>query len=221
MLFRLGALMIDTIIFDAEGVVFDSELVWDNGQVEFLGRRGIVYERDKLKPLLTGRSLIEGVQVMQQLYGFPGDTEELAKERRSIVSSFFKDGVPFIEGFLEFYKKLQGHYKTCIATSLNGELLAIVEKTLDLSRLFARNVFSIADVGHIGKPQPEIFLYAAKRLHATVECCLVIEDAPLGIEAAKRAGMKCIALTTTYRRELLSEADWIVDGYKEIDLSAV
>jgi beta-phosphoglucomutase len=50
---------------------------------------------------------------------------------------------------------------------------------------------------------------------------LVIEDAPLGIEAAKRAGMKCIALTTTHRRELLSKADWIIDEYKEIDLSSM
>jgi beta-phosphoglucomutase len=219
--FRLCALMIDTIIFDAEGVVFDSELVWDNGQIEFLGRRGIVYEREKLKPLLTGRSLVEGVVVMQQMYGFPGKAEELAKERLAIVSNFFKDGVLFIEGFLDFYQIVQGKYKTCIATSLTGELLAIVEKTLDLSCLFAGNIFSIADVGHIDKPQPEIFLYAAKQLHAKVEQCLVIEDAPLGIEAAKRAGMKCIALTKTYRRELLSEADWIVDGYKEIDLSVV
>src|SRR5688572_12525569 len=111
--------------------------------------------------------------------------------------NFFKDGIPFIEGFLEFYQTVQRQYKTCIATALNGELLAIVEKTLGLSRLFAGDVFSIADVGHVGKPQPDIFLYAVKRLQATAERCLVIEDAPLGIEAAKRAGMKCIALTTT------------------------
>jgi beta-phosphoglucomutase len=170
--FRLCALIIDTIIFDAEGVIFDSELVWDNGQIEFLGRRGIVYEREKLKSLLTGRALVEGVRVMQQMYGFPGKAEELAKERLSIVSNFFKDGVSFIEGFSEFYQKVQGKYKTCIATSLTEDLLAIVEKMLNLSGLFAGNLFSIADVRHIGKPQPEIFLYAARRLHATVECFL-------------------------------------------------
>jgi len=213
--------MIDTIIFDAEGVVFDSEAAWDKGQIEFLGRRGIVYEREKLKPLLTGRSLVEGVRVMQEIYGFSGDPEALAKERRGLVSQFFKDGLSFIEGFLEFYQTMRGHYKTCIATALTGDLLAIVERTLDLPNLFSGNLFSIADVGNIGKPQPDIFLYAAEKLLAPVEHCLVIEDAPLGVEAAKRAGMKCIALTTTYKREMFSAADWVVDGYKAIDLSIV
>jgi HAD superfamily hydrolase (TIGR01509 family) len=133
---------------------------------------------------LTGRSLVEGVHVMQQMSGFPGEAEKLAKERLTIVKNFFKDGI--------------------FRATTNGELSAIVEKILDLSCLFAGNIFSIADVGHIGKPQPDIFLYAAKRLHATVEQFLVIEDTPLGIEAVKRAGMKCIALTKTYRRNSFS-----------------
>jgi beta-phosphoglucomutase-like phosphatase (HAD superfamily) len=156
---------------------------------------------------------------MQQMYGVAGEAEKLAKERLTIVKNFFKDGIPFIEGFTEFHQKAQRQYKTCVATALYGELLAIVEKTLGLSRLFTGNVFSIADVGHVGKLQPDIFLYAAKRLHMAVEQYLVIEDVPLGIEAAKRAGMKCIALTTTYQREMLSVADWVVDGYGGIDFS--
>ena len=213
--------MINTIIFDAEGVVFDSEAAWDNGQAEFLSRRGIIYERQKLKPLLTGRSLVEGVQVMQKMYGFRGDPEALAKERKEIVGKFFQEGLSFIEGFLEFYGKIHGYYKTCIATALTDDLLATVERTLDLSKLFSENIFSITDVGNIGKPKPDIFLYAAKKLHVPVEYCLVIEDSPLGIEAAKRAGMKCLALTTTYNRDLLSAADWVVDGYRKIDLSSV
>lgn len=210
--------MIDAIIFDGEGVVFDSEAVWDQGQVEFLGRRGIVYEREKLKPLLTGRSLVEGVQVMQKLSRLEGDPVELARERLSIVRQFFKEKVTFIAGFPEFYGKVRNNYKTCLATSLATELLAIVESTLNLSKLFAENLFSIADVGNVGKPCADIFLYAAKKLHTKGENCLVIEDAPLGIEAAKRAGMKCVALTTTYRRERLLQADLVADHYREIDL---
>ena len=62
--------VITTIIFDAEGVIFDSEPVWDRAQLEFLRRRGVIYRREQLKPLLTGRSLIEGVRVMQEMYRF-------------------------------------------------------------------------------------------------------------------------------------------------------
>ncbi len=103
--------MTTTIIFDAEGVVFNSESIWDRGQTEFLRRRGIIYNREQIKPLLTGRSLIEGARVMQDVYGFAGDPESLAQERLSIVTEFFTEGVNFIEGFLHFHEKVAKKYK--------------------------------------------------------------------------------------------------------------
>jgi HAD superfamily hydrolase (TIGR01509 family) len=208
--------MIKTIIFDAEGVVFDSEPVWDRAQVEFLQRRGIVYERGKLKPLLTGRSLVEGVRVMQELYSFPGEPEALAQERLAMVKKLLADGVKFIDGFEDFYRFIEKKHKVCIATSMDRALFQIVENILNLQSLFTRNIFFIDDVHGKGKPQPDIFLYAAKRLQSLVEECVVIEDAPLGIEAAKRAGMKCIALTTTYGRSRLQNADIIVDNFSQL-----
>jgi HAD superfamily hydrolase (TIGR01509 family) len=208
--------MITTVIFDAEGVVFDSEPVWDRAQVEFLRRREIAYHREKLKPLLTGRSLVEGIRVMQGMYGFPGEPEELAQERRTIVKEFFADGVNFIEGFEDFHKQIAKKYKTCIATAMDRTLFQKIEDTLNLRSLFAENIFFIDDVQGIGKPQPDIFFYAAKRLQSLVEECVVIEDAPLGIDAARRAGMKCIALTTTYNRERLLHADVVVDGFFQL-----
>jgi beta-phosphoglucomutase-like phosphatase (HAD superfamily) len=66
--------VITTIIFDAEGVIFDSKPVWDRVQVEFLRRRGVIYRREQLKPLLTGRSLVEVVRVMQEMYRFLGES---------------------------------------------------------------------------------------------------------------------------------------------------
>lgn len=211
--------MINTIIFDAEGVVVDSEAIWDKGQEEFLQRRGCVYEREKVKPLLTGGSVIDGVKIMQKLYGFAGNPEELAKERIAIVKNLFSNELSFVSGFEDFYQRVQGTYQTCIATAMDKALLAITEQRLGLSKLFHGYVFSIADVGYVSKPHPDIFLYAARRLNALVEHCLVIEDAPHGVEAAKRAGMKCLALTTTYGREQLARADVVVDTYAQIDLS--
>ncbi|MGH7961543.1 MAG: HAD family hydrolase [Candidatus Binatia bacterium] len=210
--------MIDTIIFDAEGVVVDSEGMWDKGQEEFLRRRGLDYDRDAVKPLLTGRSVIEGVRILQEMYGFAGDPGELARERTAIMKDLFKDGLSFICGFENFYEAIKDQYKTCIATSMDSQLLAVADQWLRLSELFQRNVFSIAAVGHIAKPHPDLFLYAARKLHTPVGNCVVIEDAPHGVEAAKRAGMKCIALTTTYGREKLVQADLIVDHYAQIDL---
>ena len=78
--------MIDTIIFDADGVILDSEKLWDKGQKEFLKRRGFKYDRDKLKHLMTSTSPAEGVLVMQHHYGFTGDPDVLARERIEILT---------------------------------------------------------------------------------------------------------------------------------------
>jgi HAD superfamily hydrolase (TIGR01509 family) len=210
--------MIDTIIFDGEGVVIDTETIWDWGQEEFLRRRNLVYDREKIKPLLTGKSLIDGVQAMMDEYGFSGDPKELARERKEIVRGLFEHKVTFIDGFREFFDRVSRTCKTCIASAMAEDLLKVVDDRLGLSKLFNGRIFTIADVGYRSKPDPDLFLYAARRLNSEVRNCVVIEDSPLGVEAAKRAGMKCIALTTTYDREKLPGADLVVSSFPEIDL---
>jgi HAD superfamily hydrolase (TIGR01509 family) len=212
--------MIEGILFDAEGVVVDSEAIWDKGQDLFLSKRSIVYDREKVKPLLTGQSMIDGVKVMQQLYGdkLSGNIEELAQERIDIIRELFRTQIAFIPGFERFYKSLNDKYKTCIATAMNKGLLRDVDAKLGLTRLFNNQVFSIADVGGKSKPDPAIFLYAAKQLGLTPERCVVIEDAPHGIKAAKNAGMYCIGISTTYAKDKLQEADQIVDSFSQIQI---
>lgn len=213
--------MTDTIIFDCEGVVVDTETIWDKGQAEFLSRRGFVYDRERIKPMLTGRSLAEGVEIMKQEYNFEGDTEAFARERADIVRDIFAHEVHFIEGFLDFYESIRGRYKTCIATAMEQGLLGLVDHRLGLSALFENRIYSLVDVGYRSKPNPDIFLYAAQQLQSHPENCIVIEDAPHGIEAARRARMKCIAITTTYDQEKLQLADVVVNSYTEIDIEAM
>ncbi|HNB57914.1 MAG TPA: HAD family phosphatase [bacterium] len=213
--------MIDTIIFDAEGIVIDTETIWDKGQAIFLQRRGFVYDRERIKPLLTGRTLAEGVEVMKQAYRFDGDTEALARERADIVRELFMHETTFIDGFLPFFATVRGRYKTCIATSMDQELLELVDQHLNLSALFENRIYTLDKVGFRSKPNPDIFLYAAQQLESSPENCVVIEDAPHGIDAAKRAGMRCIAISTTYDPGKLQQADLIVNAYTEIDLAAV
>ena len=213
--------MIDTIIFDAEGIVIDTETIWDKGQAIFLQRRGFVYDRERIKPLLTGRTLAEGVEVMKQAYRFDGDTEALARERADIVRELFMHETTFIDGFLPFFATVRGCYKTCIATSMDQDLLKLVDQHLNLSALFENRIYTLDKVGFRSKPNPDIFLYAAQQLGSSPGNCVVIEDAPHGIDAAKRAGMRCIAISTTYDAGKLQQADMIVNAYAEIDLAAV
>jgi len=213
--------MIDTIIFDAEGIVIDTETIWDKGQAIFLQRRGFVYDRERIKPLLTGRTLAEGVEVMRQAYRFDGDTEVLARERADIVRELFIHETAFIEGFLPFYESVRNRYKTCVATAMDQDLLKLVDQHLNLSALFENRIYTLDKVGYRSKPNPDIFLYAAQQLGSAPEHCVVIEDAPHGIDAAKSAGMCCIAISTTYDPGKLQKADFVVNAYAEIDLAAV
>ena len=213
--------MIDTIIFDAEGIVIDTETIWDKGQAIFLQRRGFVYDRERIKPLLTGRTLAEGVEVMKQAYHFEGDTEALAHERADIVRELFIHETAFIEGFLSFYESVRSRYKTCVATAMDQDLLKLVDQNLNLSALFENRIYTLDKVGYRSKPNPDIFLYAAQQLGSAPEHCVVIEDAPHGIDAAKSAGMCCIAISTTYDPGKLQKADFVVNAYAEIDLAAV
>jgi beta-phosphoglucomutase len=209
--------MIDTIIFDADGVILDSEKLWDKGQEEFLQRRGFKYHRDQLKHLMTSTSPAEGVLVMQKHYGFTGDPGLLGRERIEIVRSLFESELTLMEGFLDFFNSIKISHKTCIATSLDEELLSIADRRLGLVGFFGPNIFTIAQVGHKGKPDPAVFLYAAQKMGSRPEQCLVIEDSPYGITAAKRAGMRCLGLATTYDRSRLTEADQVVGSFSEIE----
>ena len=209
--------MIETIIFDGEGIVIDTESIWDKGQEIFLQRRGFVYDRERIKPLLTGRTLAEGVEIMKQAYRFEGDTEALAQERADIVRGLLVHDTCFIEGFLQFYTSVRNRYKTCIATAMDQNLLKLVDQRLNLSALFENKIYTLDKVGYRSKPNPDIFLYAAQQLGSLPESCVVIEDAPHGIDAAKRAGMRCIAISTTYDAGKLEQADFVVSAYAEID----
>lgn len=208
--------MIDTIIFDAEGVVIDTEPMWDKAQDEFLRRRGVAYDRDRLKHLFSGRSALESMEITKTECGISGDTQLLAGERTELVRRQLEEHVGFVAGFMEFFQRVRPAYKTCVATAMAEELLLIVDRRLSLSELFGGRIFSLAAVGFRSKPNPDLFLHGASQLGSRPETCLVIEDAPHGVEAARRAGMKCIAITTTYDRRKLGGADRVVDSFAEI-----
>jgi beta-phosphoglucomutase len=210
--------MIKAIIFDAEGIVVDTESIWDKEQTLFLSRRGVVYQPDKVKYLVSGRSLKMSTEILFEIYGFQEKLEDAVNERKTTFQKFLEDEIEFICGFKDFFFKVKPYYKVCIATSLDVDNLTIIDKKLNLSSFFKENLFSINDVGQQSKPDPAIFLYAARKLKVEQSNCLVIEDSPSGIEAAKKAGMRCIALSTTYPRHRLTKADFIYSRYEQIPI---
>lgn len=213
--------MRDTVLFDGEGVVIDSEKLWDRSQEEFLRRRGATYDRARVKHLLAGRSMVEGVRVLQAEYGFGGNPEELGKERVAIAENLFRHEAEFVPGFQEFYQRVRPTFKTCMATMMPKRLLDIVVARLKLADLFGEHIYCPDPNSLPGKPAPDLFLYAARQLQSSPASCIVVEDSPIGIEAARRAGMYCIGIATTFSAEKLGLADLVVTSFREIDLHQI
>ncbi|MDR3643078.1 MAG: HAD family phosphatase [Candidatus Doudnabacteria bacterium] len=210
--------MIKAIIFDADGVVINTSPIYSKADQIFLTSHGISANQKEIDLLLTGLSLENGVKVLQNKFGLKGSHADLLKQRMNIIKNLYVK-IDFIPGFLNFFDRLKLlGLKTAIATSSHVDFFAIAEQQLSLDKLFEGHIYFLKDVNHVSKPLPDIFLYAAKMLITLPEHCLVIEDAVNGIKAAKSAGMKCAALTTTHGKEMLTEADQIVDSFEEIKL---
>lgn len=207
------------LIFDLEGVIINSEPIWEEADTEFLRRRGIAYDIEEVKSIVMGRNLVDGAQLLQQKYGFDGNPEELGRERRELARELFKQEVAFMPGFLEFFESTASKYPRAIATALERDFFAAIDAKLHLTEMFDGHAYSIEDIGFIGKPNPDIFLYAAKHLGADPAECLVIEDAPNGVAAARAAGMRCAAITNTVSRERLAGADQIIHSYTAISFA--
>ncbi|WP_027185444.1 HAD family hydrolase [Desulfovibrio inopinatus] len=205
---------IRALIFDAEGVLIDTEPLWDMSQEAFLQHYGKTYERNRVKSLLTGRSLAEGTAVLAQIYALPGPLDELIRQRQEIVQSCFQTNVTFIPGARAFLARFGRKLPFGIATSMDPDMFLGIAEKLDLLSLFPA-ISTLHQTQGRGKPAPALFLDCAARLNVAPVDCLVIEDAPLGIEAARRAGMLCAALTTTYEATLLEQADVIVHSFDE------
>jgi beta-phosphoglucomutase len=214
--------MIAAVLFDCDGVVLDSETVWDRCETEFLRRRGIAFDAARTKPLITGLGQRDGVLLLQQQYDFPGDPDALVAERLAIIGEMFAREARYTAGFAEFFEsQIRGRFATCIATSMPRELFAVADEKLGIAHFFGERIYFPSDVGGRAKPAPDLFLYAAAQLATPPGHCLVIEDSPRGLEAARRAGMASIGLATTHEPALLAAAgaDRVVSAFAEITLS--
>lgn len=121
--------------------------------------------------------------------------------------------IPYAEDLLKTVRAFP--VKIALATSSRRMKMLMVMEKLNFLQYFEQVV--TGEEVHKSKPAPDIFLRAAEKLNLAPEQCIVIEDASTGVTAAKSAGMKCIAITTTHDRNQLQHADLVIDTFKEIN----
>lgn len=149
------------------------------------------------------------------------DAQKLREEKWKIVyNEIAKKGIQEIPGVIDLINKLKSaEYMLAIGSTTNLKFIEGVLKKLKIFKKFS--AISSGDEVKQGKPNPDIFLSASSKLNIAPQRCLVIEDAPNGVKAAKAAGMRCIAITTSVTRDKLQEADCVIDSFDELTIDYI
>lgn len=213
------------IIFDMDGTIINTESIWQTATEELLSRRGIVLEEavaEDLAKKIHGLALHKSCAILKNTCGLAETVEELVYENVTLADSFYRQGISLIEGFDQFHALTERYsLKTAIATNAAPSTVVVTNEVLGLQKYFGEHIYSIEAVNYVCKPDPAIYLHAASQLDTEPSKCIAIEDSAHGVRAAKRAGMYCIGINTWGKRELLMEADEIVDSYNQINLARI
>lgn len=179
------------VIFDLDGLLVDTEPVWGRSGDLVLAPFGHTWDR-LLRPRVMGRSPVEVAGVMVEHYGLDIAPVQLAERRLEIQRQLYREGgVPLLPGARSLVEALaEAGVSRAVAS---GSPTDLVEAALEGSGL--RSFFDVclgSDLVPQGKPAPDIFLLAARRLAAEPARCVVLEDADSGVKAALAAGMFCV-----------------------------
>ena len=209
---------IKAIIFDMDGTVIDSTesdyMAWKRIFAEY--NTDIAY--DEYVKVLG----VKSDEILQRFLSLDGEELHKALKRKlhyfnQIIEEQGLASIPHVENFLKQLK--DSSLRVALATGARKEKSDYVLDKVNLKRYF--ETFTTAEDIRNGKPHPEIFLKAAARMNVSPSQCIVVEDAENGVKAAKNAGMHCVAITTTTNRDILKDADLIIDSFRDISIAAL
>jgi len=204
--------MIQAVIFDMDGVLINSEQIWDEVREALARERGGRWS-DRAQADMMGMSSPEWSRYMHDVIGLRESPEEINAEvvRRQLAR--YEERLPLVDGAVEAVRRLAGPFRLALASSSNRPVIDVVLAESGLAPLFEATVSS-EEVAR-GKPAPDVFLEAARRLGVAPTRCAAIEDSANGIRAAHAAGMRVIAIPN--RRyppppEVVGLADEVLDA---------
>lgn len=211
---------IKAVLFDLDGTLVDSMWIWDEIDIEYLGRYDIAHPGDFQKEL-NGKSFTETAIYFKERFQLPDSVEEIKKTWNEMAMEKYMHEVMLKEGALELIKSLKKkNIKLGIASSNSMELVLAVIKRFGLTNYFD-TIHTSCEVPK-GKPAPDIYLLAAKTLMVKPEECLVFEDIMEGIQAGKSANMKVCAVEDAYSVdspfELAAMADYYIKSFCEVQV---
>ncbi|HYV55607.1 MAG TPA: HAD family phosphatase [Chitinophagaceae bacterium] len=214
--------MIQTVIFDMDGVIIDSEPVYFKIDKEMFEELNIAVSFEE-HSTYVGTSSQNMWDAIIKKHGIPGDPGKLMRKEYNLYMDYLVNANDLqpIDGVMELINGLhENNFKLILASSSRMEIIDIILKKFKLSDLFIAKV-SGSELAH-SKPHPEIFLRSAQLAGSEPKECIVIEDSKNGVAAAKAAGMKCIGfLNPSSGHQNLKDADRVIQSFKELNADLV
>ena len=213
--------MIDGVIFDLDGLLLDSEQVWDEAREELARERGGRWHEQAQQDMM-GMSSPEWSRYMHDVIGLPEPPDEINDEVVQRLERRYREHLPVIPGAQAAVERLAERWPLGLASSSNLELIDLALDLMGIAGCFEATVSS-EEVAH-GKPAPDVYLEAARRLGVDPDEAAAIEDSHNGIRAAKAAGMRVVAIPNEHfppDEDALAQADVVLKDLGELTAEAV
>ncbi len=208
--------MTGAVVFDLDGVLVQSEEVWDEVRERYVRERGGRYDAE-IQRAMMGMSSLEWSRYLHETAGVPESPERINESVVGLMLERYATHLPLTGGAVEAVRRLARNFTLAVASSSNRPILDAVLQIAGIEEHFAATVSS-EEVAR-GKPAPDVYLEAARRLDVAPDRCAAIEDSHGGIRSAKAAGMRVLAIPNpTYPPdpESLAQADVVLRSLAEL-----
>jgi HAD superfamily hydrolase (TIGR01509 family) len=208
--------MIKAVIFDMDGVLVDTKRFHFNAMKEVFRQeyKVNITQKDYFGMGLFGEIDAKGIAALLRKYCLKGNIEELRTKKKKVLEKMEKGHLKLFPGAKDTLREMSKKYKVALTSSEWKNIVAGILGKFRILQYF--DVITGKEDVKKHKPDPEPYLMTAKKLGVKPSECVAVEDSIAGIESAKRAGMKAIAVMTSYHKDKLKKADIIVKGIAQI-----
>jgi len=183
--------LIEAVVFDLDGVLLASEEVWDAVREAYVRERGGRYDAEVQRAMM-GMSSVEWSRYLHEHAGVSDEPQAINDAVVAAMLASYRERLPLVDGAVDAVRRIGARWRLGLASSSNRPLIDAVLDEAGLAPLFGATVSS-EEVAH-GKPAPDVYLEAARRLGVPADGCAAVEDSHGGIRSAKAAGMRVIAI---------------------------
>jgi HAD superfamily hydrolase (TIGR01509 family) len=213
--------VIDAVVFDLDGVLLESEQIWDEAREQLVRESGGRWH-ERAQQDMMGMSSPEWSRYLHEQLGLEEAPEEISAEVVRRLESIYRERLPLVPGAQEAVERMASRWPLGLASSSNRPIIELALELASLARFF-RVTVSSEEVAR-GKPAPDVYLEAARRLGVESAACAAIEDSSNGIRAARAASMCVVAIpnrTFPPDADALAQTTLVISSLKELSPETV